>query len=465
MVKVAEKLTNYDHKNYILITENLDKKFGPVKDGVNFVITEEFPENKIFTDELREALKFPEKYVLEERFSSHQKLCDRYLLNEELFRRLKSFNSSLAVIDSHIESHCLAIIAYKLGIPFIFLGFENYIAIHRTPWLISVIPHFYLFITEITSFSIKIKNFMNHLQDYINPTPWSPARDIKEYAPGRPDISFEELLRQNQLYIVDSDYFLHKALPALPNVKYIGGIATQPAKPLKGKILEFVNASKHGVIVVSPGSSINWDIHLKKMEEAFSKIKYDVVWKHSNISFSRPNVLLTKWLPQTDLLGHPNTKLFITHCGNSGNYETLYNAVPIIGFPFYFDQPLNSQYMQMKGFGISMDLNNFTVDELVRNIEEVIENPKYKKNIAKMSEIFRSQDLPSARAARLVNEILKYGGDHLRSEIQDIPLYEFLMLDILAPLFMAGFMILFLMIFVLRKCFAIAYRKKKTKTE
>jgi UDP:flavonoid glycosyltransferase YjiC (YdhE family) len=35
------------------------------------------------------------------------------------------------------------------------------------------------------------------------------------------------------------------------------------------------------------------------------------------------NVLFLPWLPQNDLLGHPKTKLFITHCGKNGIFEAL----------------------------------------------------------------------------------------------------------------------------------------------
>ena len=467
MVKVAGELTNFGHTSYIIISEKYNGKFGLVKKGVNFVIVEEFPEFVVFNDLIIKILNFPDKYTLEDSLVALQNLCDRYLLNEKLFLKLKSFNASLAVVDANFVSNCLAVFPYRLQIPFILQGLHNQFNIHRTPWAMSIFPHFALGPKPKKSFSTKLWNVFIHLRDYTNPALGSPGRNIKDYAPERPDISFDELIRQFALYIVDSDLFLHLALPALPNVKYIGGIATSPAKPLKGKILEFVNASKNGVIVVSPGTVVSWDIHVKKMEEAFSRIKYDVVWKHSNSSYSRPNVLLTKWLPQNDLLGHPNTKLFITHCGNSGQYEGLYHAVPMIGFPVLADQLINGQIIQSKRYGISMDIDNFTADELIRNIEEVIENPEYKKNIAKTSEIFRSQaELPSGRVARLVDEIIKYGGNHLRSEIQNIPLYQFLMLDIWAVLFVAGFAILFFISFLLRKCFSIAFcRRKKTKSE
>lgn len=61
------------------------------------------------------------------------------------------------------------------------------------------------------------------------------------------------------------------------------------------------------------------------------------------------NVKLQSWLPQNDILGHEKTKLFITHCGNNGQYEALYHGVPMIGFPLFAEQGKNSLRAVHKG--------------------------------------------------------------------------------------------------------------------
>ena len=466
MFKVAVELSNFGHSSYITIPEKFHSNFTTAKNSVNFIIVDEFREVAIFNRLCQNFLSFQGETSEWETLQALHQVCDRYLLDKDLFLKLKSFNASLVIIDANFMSNCLTVFAYKLNIPFIVLGIHNHVNIHRTPWALSIFRHMLSSQPKGSPYQQRISNLLANVMDYFRSPIGSPGRPITEYVPERPFISFEDLFRKAELFIVDSDVFLDPGLPALPNVKYIGGMASQPARPLKGKILEFVNASKNGVIVVSPGSLISWDIHVTKMEEVFSKIKYDVVWKHSNSTYSRPNVLLTKWLPQNDLLGHPKTKLFITHCGNSGQYESLYHAVPMIGFPVFADQPFNGYRMQVKGYGISMDMYDYSVSELIKNIEEVIENPKYKKSIAKASKMFRSQkERPAERAARHIDEIIKYGGSHLRSACQDIPLYQFLMLDIWAVLLSATFVILYLIVFILRKCFSCVCRRSKRKID
>lgn len=51
--------------------------------------------------------------------------------------------------------------------------------------------------------------------------------------------------------------------------------------------------------------------------ETFAELPYKILWKFEDDQLEgKPNNIKTnKWLPQQDLLGHPNIKLFITQGG------------------------------------------------------------------------------------------------------------------------------------------------------
>ena len=76
----------------------------------------------------------------------------------------------------------------------------------------------------------------------------------------------------------------------------------------------------------------------------FSSIPQRIVWNYDStkIKVIPKNIKFMKWLPQNDLLGHPNIRLFITHCGNAGQHESLYHGVPMLGIPIHSDQDHNA---------------------------------------------------------------------------------------------------------------------------
>ena len=462
MTFLAKELYKRGHNSYFPVPEKLTKTLK-ISDGVNFL--------QIKDDEAMEQLtrlgqkSFGRNRIVnfKEMLLIVQKVCDNYLLDENLFESLKSLNASLAIVDGVFMSTCLTIIPYKMSIPFIFMAAQNSPNIHRTPWAFSAFP-FMKNPSDQMNLVERIKNVFMYIRSYVSSPLGTPSKTVKYYAPNKPDIDFEELLRKAELFIVETDVLIDYPLPALPNVEYLGGMATYPTKPLEDDLFKFVNSSKNGIIVVSFGSIISTlpKDHLDKMGKAFKKIKYDVVWKWSDTNYSSTNVFLTKWMPQNDLLGQPKTKLFITHCGNGGQFESLYHGVPMLGFPVFGDQPYNGKRMERKGYGISMDLTNYTVDELVSNINEIIDNPKYKKNIQMASDIFKSRpEHPSVRGARIVNDVIKYGGGFLRSYCQDMPLYQYFMLDILTVVLSSAFIGILIVIFILRKCFSFCRRKKE----
>lgn len=71
--------------------------------------------------------------------------------------------------------------------------------------------------------------------------------------------------------------------------------------------------------------------------------KYTFLWKFETkeklpVALPR-NVKIQAWMPQNDILGHVNTKLFMSHCGLLSAQESLWYGVPVLAFPVFADQP------------------------------------------------------------------------------------------------------------------------------
>ena len=107
------------------------------------------------------------------------------------------------------------------------------------------------------------------------------------------------------------------------------------------KLRKFLDgASDEGVIYVSFGSVIKASLmgedKRKALLNVFGKLKQKVLWKWEteHMDDKPPNVMLHKWLPQQDVLGHPNVKLFISHGGQSSFQETVCHQKPAVSSKF-----------------------------------------------------------------------------------------------------------------------------------
>ena len=314
----------------------------------------------------------------------------------------------------------------------------------------------------------RLQNTLLYLFLSTTPDPIVPRNIIASYTPETPYINNEQLEARTTLYLLEYDDLIDHHLPTYPNMKFVGGLVTRPAEPLTGDMKAFMDAAEEGVVIVSFGSVIKSfpDDVLDKVFEVFRRLpKLRFVFKYGNEAKVEGNVMCSPWLPQNDLLGHYNTKLFVSHCGNNGQYEALYHAVPIICLPINGDQPYNAARIQAKHFGLSLRIVNSTPDDLVVAINKVLNTTTYKDNITKASLIFKNKiNTPTRRATKWIDHVIKYGGEHLHSAVADLPLHQFFMIDIIAGLMVLLLLLLFIC-YTFCKCLCHLCCKSKVKTD
>jgi len=66
----------------------------------------------------------------------------------------------------------------------------------------------------------------------------------------------------------------------------------------------------------------------------------------------------------------------MTHGGLLGVLEAVHSSVPIIGVPFFFDQPRNILKLVEQGSGILLDYESMTEDILYNAITTIINNSR-----------------------------------------------------------------------------------------
>ena len=156
--------------------------------------------------------------------------------------------------------------------------------------------------------------------------------------------TYDEMINGVALIFLSSHNSVTGGRPYLPNMIEVGGIHISQKKPLPKDIQEFLDYAPDGVVVFTMGSIVKAEQFTEHIREAFvrafGRIKQKVLWKYENETLpNKPdNLMISPWIPQRDILSHPNVKLFISHGGYLGTTEATSEGVPILGLPIYGDQ-------------------------------------------------------------------------------------------------------------------------------
>jgi hypothetical protein len=290
---------------------------------------------------------------------------------------------------------------------------------------------------------------------------------IRKYFPNGPDV--HDVLYNASLVLLNSHPSLNQPVPHVPNMIEIGGFHIKPPKQLPQDLEEFLDNAKDGVIYFSMGSNLrSADLPSEKRDailKAFSKFKQKILWKwEDDVLPGQPdNVKLGKWFPQQEVLAHPNVRLFITHGGLLSSIETVYFGVPILVIPIYGDQKLNAQLAIGNGYGLSLSYDELNEENLFQKLNELIENPKYRKNVRSKSSIFHDRPVkPLEKALYWVDYVIRHkGAPHLKVAATELPWYKYLLLDVIVVLTVIVSLGTIIMWLFLKKIYQKLYSKSK----
>lgn len=139
-----------------------------------------------------------------------------------------------------------------------------------------------------------------------------------------------------------------------------------------------MNNSPDGVVYFSFGSVIKLKLlpknELEIIIRQLGKIKQKVLmkWESDEAVDFPPNIIVRKWFPQADVLGHPNCVLFITHGGIHSTEEAIYFGVPMLAISVFGDQLHNSLVMQNRGAGIRIKYSEFSENVFETALQRIL---------------------------------------------------------------------------------------------
>jgi len=375
--------------------------------------------------------------------------CIRLLDNVQMMRQIREVDYDFAIMDMFSAIACYYTIPYSLGIPYATISQDLSSAhLFRVPRL-SSFPSI-VSLSDRPSFLDRLTAFVIERMDHgvISDNRYY----MEKYAPNRPYLDTLELFRRQSLWFFLEDLSVRYPLPQMPNTVAVGDIMIgAQVRPLSGEIKDFVERSKHGVIIVAFGSF--WgdffpSAIIQRLCEAFTeatkRFELSIIWKcKAEISCPDDNILILPWIPQNDLLADTRVKLFISHAGFNSIMESVYHSKPLVLFPIGVDQPANAAAAVSKGFAIQMKITDFSLESLLSNIQKLLTDSAYKRNVSLASAIMRDRrDTAAQRVSAMIDHVIKYGDRHLRTGTFELSTFQFMMLDVYAALAAAAVLVL-----------------------
>ena len=225
---------------------------------------------------------------------------------------------------------------------------------------------------------------------------------------------------RSALSITNSHFVTHGSWPYYQNLVEVGGIHCKPGKPLPQDLKTFMGSHPEGVVYVSFGSALKpsqmTNSQINVFHESFQELKdIPIIWKWDEDDLSRipKNVMISKWLPQNDLLAHPNLKVFVTHGGLLSTQEALFHGVPLVGLPISNDQKPNLMRAERHGYAKMLDLQSITKEDLVSAIRKAMTDEGMKTAMKTMHDLFtehKDGQSPRERGVAAVELVLKHNG-------------------------------------------------------
>ncbi|PIO72823.1 UDP-glucoronosyl and UDP-glucosyl transferase [Teladorsagia circumcincta] len=274
-------------------------------------------------------------------FMSMLKNVYRGLLeDEEFLGRLRNFHFDVALHEVYepYSAAIFEIIGVTKTVAVSAFGMTPYayeiIGIRQNP---SFVPGVYSTYSDDMTFWERLNNFKFEIEldfryrSWERET-WSHFNDIY---PGFPD--FRELLKRKVgVLLLNINEFTETPRPTANIVRYIGGLAVHPPKPL-GKSLDAVLDERSTNVLLSFGT----------------------------ISRAKDMPL---WLKK----GDKRLSAFITHAGMNSILEATFFGKPLVVVPLFGDQYLNAKNVERRGMAVMIDKSELNKDTLTAAIREVL---------------------------------------------------------------------------------------------
>ncbi|KAI9476185.1 MAG: hypothetical protein EXX96DRAFT_507204 [Benjaminiella poitrasii] len=323
-----------------------------------------------------------------EHFEHDYEFAKEYFIN---------YNIDLAMCD-HFAEACIEA-ATTLNIPYIVTTAVDILKDSSAPYINNDILMLDDYTTEYQSFH---ERFMNHIVKPVTNMrvmwPYLKRMNDRKKAIGiQSKIQDPSERWKDSLKLVNTMFGFSEPRPLGPLVEYVGPIISQHYTPLNNELQEYLDAHKNVAYIAFGQHAVPSEDDIKLILNGLLETVEDglldgFIWAtvhaaglfpdsittSSNTTYNiqdlfnnnNPNIRFVKWAPQTAILLHPSTSLFVSHGGLGSWYESMYSGTRMIMFPFFGDQPANSMMIDHHGLGAILK-SEYTIEQAVELFKRI----------------------------------------------------------------------------------------------
>ncbi|KAF8290103.1 putative UDP-glucoronosyl and UDP-glucosyl transferase [Trypanosoma cruzi] len=170
--------------------------------------------------------------------------------------------------------------------------------------------------------------------------------------------------------------------------------------PMEKELSTFLHHCTTGAIYVNFGTLVSLNPRqVNRIAKALEQLPYCVIWKmNDKQKRDLPQGYLKKmkeklfirsyFLSPIEIMRHKNLLVFISHCGDTSIHEALEAQLPVVGIPFFADQPDVCQRLEEAGVGKYVGHKDvFNIEDLLHAIQWVVQHLEQIKK--KMKQLIR----------------------------------------------------------------------------
>lgn len=331
------------------------------------------------------------------------------------------------------------------------------------------------FIEPMTFVQRLLNHFENNLRFFSSTYFASKIFEVRANKMGLHDKSFEEILSERfSVFLSNHHPVTHGAWPYLPNIIGVGGLSLREPRALPSHLKSFLDSAKRGGVLVGFGSTLQpSQMPKEKLDillEVFRALSdYSFIFKWDGELRELPgNVMVSPWLPQQDLLAHPNMKTFVTHGGLGGITEAIYHKVKLVGIPFGNDQVSNLERAKRHGYGKLLVWERLTAEDLEQAIREAMESKEMEAALERVHSEYTDREMkPVERAVWWIEYVSRHqGADILQNSSRSgVPWYQHHHIDILLFVAIIVVILTLTVLFLCKLCLRCCKCGKKAKRD